>query len=309
MSEPHSPSQPGALQDFLWRIEAFGFDLFTAMVRAMPVDWASAAGGGLLKLLGPLSGAHKTARRNIALAFPDMPEADRRRLLKAQWESVGRTFAEVPIMDRIALADDRIELINGERLGQIAGQKEPVVFVSGHLANWEVMPAAIVKAGVDCYMTYRAANNPYVDKRIKESRARYGIQLFAPKGSDGARDMLLALKDGQSVALMNDQKFNGGVAAPFFGHEARTAEGPSRLAIRFGTVLQPMSVQRTRGARFRVTVYDPIEPPHTEDRTADIEACVRAINTFMEDRIRERPEEWFWVHKRWPNEVYAGLGV
>lgn len=70
-----------------------------------------------------------------------------------------------------------------------------------------------------------------------------------------------------------------------------------------------MSVQRTRGARFRVTVYDPIEPPHTEDRTADIEACVRAINTFMEDRIRERPEEWFWVHKRWPNEVYAGLGV
>jgi KDO2-lipid IV(A) lauroyltransferase len=212
-------------------------------------------------------------------------------------------------MDKILPSTGRVEVVNQERLFQIAADKVPVVFVSGHLSNWEVMPAAIVDSGVVCEMTYRAANNPYVDDRIKASRFRYGVRLFAPKGGDGARELLEGMKQGKSVALMNDQKFNSGVEGLFFGHPVRTAPGPSRLAIRFGTVLQPMSVQRVKGARFRAVVHDPIHLPNTGDRTADIEAGVKLVNAFMEERIRERPEEWFWVHRRWPNEVYAALAA
>ena len=294
-------------QDLAWRLEALGYDLFTALFRLLPTDAASAFGGGFLRLFGPLSGAHKIADRNLRLAFPDMAEAERLRILGAQWEGLGRSFAEFSLMDRILPSTGRVEVVNIERLQQIAREKLPVVFVSGHLSNWEVMPAAIVDCGVICQMTYRAANNPYVDDRIKKSRFRYGVRLFAPKGGDGARELLEAMGRGESVALMNDQKFNGGGAAPFFGHLAHTAPGPTRLALRFGTVLQPMSVQRTRGARFRVIVHDPIEVPHTGDRTADIEAGVRLVNAFMEERIRERPEEWFWVHKRWSNQAYDSL--
>lgn len=294
-------------QDLVWRLEAVGFDIFTTLFRLLPVDWASAMGGAVLRGLGPLSGAHKVADRNLRLAFPQMPQAERERVLKAQWDSLGRTFAEFSLMDRILPSTGRVEVVNIERLHKIAAERLPVVFISGHLSNWEVMPAAIVDSGVTCQMTYRAANNPYVDDRIKKSRFRYGVRLFAPKGGDGARELLEAMGRGESVALMNDQKFNGGVAAPFFGHLAHTAPGPTRLALRFGTVLQPMSVQRTKGARFRVVVHDPITVPRTGDRTADIEAGVRLVNAFMEDRVRERPEEWFWVHKRWPNSVYADL--
>jgi KDO2-lipid IV(A) lauroyltransferase len=168
------------------------------------------------------------------------------------------------------------------------------------------MPAAIIHAGITCQITYRAANNPHVDARFKASRWRYGVRLFAPKGGDGARELLEAMKRGVSVALMNDQKFNNGVAAPFFGRLTHTAPAPSRMAIRFGTVLQPMSVQRIKGAYFRAVVHEPIELPRTGDRTADIEAGVRAINAFVEARVRERPAEWFWVHKRWANAVYDG---
>jgi KDO2-lipid IV(A) lauroyltransferase len=168
-------------------------------------------------------------------------------MLKAQWDGLGRTFAEFPLMDKILPSTGRVEVVNQERLFQIAADKVPVVFVSGHLSNWEVMPAAIVDSGVVCEMTYRAANNPYVDERIKASRFRYGVRLFAPKGGDGARELLEGMKQGKSVALMNDQKFNTGVEGLFFGHPVRTAPGPSRLAIRFGTVLQPMSVQRIQG--------------------------------------------------------------
>jgi KDO2-lipid IV(A) lauroyltransferase len=153
-------------------------------------------------------------------------------------------------------------------------------------------------------VTYRAANNPYVDQRIRESRARYGVKLFAPKGTEGARELMRAFARGESVALLNDQKFNGGVAAPFFGVTAHTAPGPSTFALKFGVPIVPMSVQRIGKARFRVIVHEPMVLADTGDRDADIAAGVRRINAFMEERVRERPHEWFWVHKRWPKEMY-----
>jgi KDO2-lipid IV(A) lauroyltransferase len=115
------------------------------------------------------------------------------------------------------------------------------------------------------------------------------------------------MKRGESVAILNDQKFNGGVEAPFFGRPVRTAPAATRLALKFDAPLIPMSVQRTRGARFRVIVHEPIVVPRTGDKSADIAAGVAAVNAFMEARVRERPGEWFWVHKRWPAEAYEQL--
>lgn len=297
----------GLGQELAWRAEAVAFDLFSALFRLLPVDWASAAGGALLRVLGPLGGAHRTARRNIALAFPEMPESDRRALLKAQWDNVGRLFAEFPLTDRLTPASGRVEIVGGERLVALAAEHRAAVLISGHFSNWEIMAAAIVHLGVDCRITYRAANNPGIDRRIIEGRRRYGVKLLAPKGGDGSREILEAMKAGQSVAFLNDQKFNGGVTAPFFGRPVRTAPGPTRMALRFDAPIIPMSVQRTRGARFRVVVHPPLEFARTGDRAADIEAGVAAVNAFMESRVRERPVEWFWVHKRWPAESYAEI--
>ncbi len=300
-------STAGLGQRALWRLEAFGYDVITALLRLMPVDTASAFGGNLLKLVGPLSGAHRTADRNLRLAFPDMTPERRAEIVKAQWENFGRYIAEMTMMDRLTPASGRVEVVGAERLAQIAKDHTAIVFVSGHLSNMEIMPSAILAAGGDCVITGRAMNNPYVNDRVIESRRRYGVTLFAPKGSDGTREMLQALRQGRSVALMNDQKNNQGVAAPFFGHLAHTASGPTKMALRTGGVIQPMSVQRLKGARFRVVVHDPIVLEQTGDKHADVEAGVRQINAFIEARVRERPEEWFWVHRRWAKEAYATL--
>jgi KDO2-lipid IV(A) lauroyltransferase len=295
--------KPSLGQDLVWRLEALGYDAALFLLRLLPIEAASAFGGWLLRLVGPLSAPHRTASVNIDIAFPDMPPEQKKKLLGDQWENVGRTFFELPILDRIMADQTRVQVENAERLHEIIASHQPVVFVSGHLSNWEVMPAVIVQTGVDCLITYRAQNNPYVDQRVRDSRFRYGVRLFAPKG-DSAREMMEGMAEGKSVALMNDQKFNTGLSVPFFGEPAMTAPGPTRYAQRFDTVLQPMSVQRTKGVHFRVVVHDPIEVPKTGDRKADVEAGVRRINAFMEERIRERPEEWFWVHRRWPSEVY-----
>ena len=291
-------------QDVAWRAEAFAFDLAGVLVRPLPIEWVSAAGGWLFRKLGPFTGSAKTAARNIDLAFPDLTPQARAKLLDDQWDNLGRTFFEFPLTDRLTPALGRVEVVGRERLVVVAQSGKAAVLISGHFANWEVMAAAIVDAGVPCRVTYRAANNPYIDQRIIETRARYGVQLFAPKGGSGSRDLLETLKNGQSVAFLNDQKFNTGVAAPFFGRTVHTAGAPTRVALKFGAVMQPMSVERLPGARFRVVVGEPIPLQHTGDRDKDTEAGVKLINAFVEDCVRRRPAEWFWVHKRWPQEDY-----
>lgn len=296
------------MRDLTWRIEAGAFAVVGAMLRLLPIDLVSDMGAGLFRRLGPLTSSHRTAERNLRLAFPEMSDADRKVLLADQWANLGRYFFEFPMVERLTRASGRVEVEGFERLEAIARENRPTVFVSGHFSNFEVMPLTIIAAGVTCQMTYRAANNPYVDEAIKARRARYGVRLFAPKGEEGARELLTALGRGESVALMNDQKFNGGLEAPFFGHHVHTASGPTRLALKFGAALQPMSVQRTKGARFKVIVHEPIPLETTGDRARDLQAGVEKVNAFVEARVRERPEEWWWVHKRWPYTAYREAG-
>jgi KDO2-lipid IV(A) lauroyltransferase len=106
---------------------------------------------------------------------------------------------------------------------------------------------------------------------------------------------------------MNDQRYDAGVAAPFFGRPVMTNPAAVRLALRFGVAIQPMSIQRLPGVRFRVIAHDPIRLTPTGDKTADVEAGVAAINAFIEARVRERPGDWWWLHKRWPREDYAEI--
>jgi KDO2-lipid IV(A) lauroyltransferase len=297
-------SLPEMRQNILWRFEAWLYDFADFLVRLFPIDAVSDFGAWLARGLGPLTSAHRVAEINLRIAFPEASDAEIRRLLAAQWDQFGRWALEFLILDRIIADPSRVEVVGAERLAAIRDGAGPVVFISGHFSSFEIMPAVIIHSGITCQITYRAFNNPYVDERLRRSRWRYGVRLFAPKGTDGARQLLRALGRGESAALMNDQKFNGGVAAPLFGVTAHTAPGPASFALRFGIPIQPMSVQRLEKARFRVVVHDPIQLEDTGDRDADIETGVRRINSFMEDRIRERPTEWFWVHKRWPNETY-----
>jgi len=293
-------------QDFAWRLEAFGFQALFGFLRLLGVERASGLGGWLLRTLGPLTGTQKTVIRNLRIAFPDMDEAQRNALALAQWDQTGRTFAELAVMDQLTPEGGRVEVVGLERLHALRDSGKPAVLISGHLANFEVMAAVIMAAGVPCQVTYRAANNPYVDALIRKSRERYGIRLFAPKG-DGTRDLMAGMKRGDSIALLVDQKYNQGPEVQFFGQPVNASPGAARLAARFDTVMQPLSVVRLPNARFRVTAHEPITVNHSEDKAADVLAGIQAANSFIEDRVREHPVDWFWVHKRWPDKVYAAL--
>ena len=233
-------TRPSLAQHVVWRLEALAYDLVTGLARLFPIDAVSDFGAWLFRRLGPLTSTHNIVQTNLRIAFPQAGEAEIARLTDESWAEAGRVALEFPILDKIIKDPSRVELVNGERLREIAETGESVVFISGHFSSMEVMPAAIVHAGITCQITYRAMNNPYVDESFRRSRFRYGVRLFAPKGAESARELIRALARGECVALMNDQKFNGGVAAPLFGVTCYTAPGPSSFALRFDIPLQPM---------------------------------------------------------------------
>jgi Kdo2-lipid IVA lauroyltransferase/acyltransferase len=301
----------GRRQSFAKRIESWAFHAYWSRISAMPLDKASNAGAGFARRLGPLTDAHKTALYNMRLVFPKITRAEEREMLDAMWDNLGRVVGEFPQLSQMRLfaPDSRVEIEGLDILDRYLGTGKAGVFISGHFANWEVMPAAIVRRGVDCRVTYRPANNIWVDDTIVKARADYGVRLFAPKGANGGVSLMRILAKGGSVAMMNDQKYETGVEAKFFGHNCKTADGPARLAHRFKAPLQTMTIKRLEGVNFKIDVQEPIMMDFDAPLDEAVVTAVHQINRFMEETILKAPEQWFWVHARWPKQAWIDAGV
>ena len=269
----------------------------------MPVDLASALGGRLGRLVGALApGLSRRALRNIASALPELPPERHRAILRGMWDNLGRNFAEHSHIDR--LWDDtragRIEMIGGEHLRALAArEKHPSLIVSGHIANWELFPSTGARHGLAMTLVYRRPNNPLID-HLMTGRRRAGAGRFLPKGQEAARAMVNTLLSGGSIAMLVDQKLNDGIPVPFFGRPAMTAPSLAQLGLKYNCPVLVARAERLGGARFRVTITPPEFVPDTGNREADVLAYMTRINALLEKWIRERPEQWLWLHNRWP---------
>lgn len=274
--------------------------------RAVPPRCASWLGGTVTRWVGPLLPASRTALRNIALAFPDMPEAERRRIMRAAWENLGRTALELPhVQGLVRTASGPGWELEGEHHLPRSGR---AVLVSAHLANWELLPKAALAAGLPMAGMYRAANNPGVDALMREVRGYGPGQQLFPKGARGTRLALKHLAGGGVLGLLTDQKFNEGVALPFFGEPAMTTTAPAELALRFDCPLIPVRVLRIGPCRFRIVVEPPLAAEKSGTASEDVLNLTRQMNARIEAWIRERPEEWLWMHRRLPKSFYQKAG-
>jgi KDO2-lipid IV(A) lauroyltransferase len=210
-------------------------------------------------------------------------------------------LAEFPHLDRIAAEPGRIELAGLEFIEPFRNRDGvPCIFFSGHLANWELFALAARRLGIGYVQLYRAANNPFIDAMLRRVRGLDDADI-APKGPRGARGAITALRAGRRVGMLVDQKMNDGVAVPFFGREAMTAPALAQLALRHGCPVIPARMERLGGCRFRLTLFAPLAIPDTGDRRHDIAAAMTGVNRLLEGWIRDRPGQWFWLHRRWPD--------
>jgi KDO2-lipid IV(A) lauroyltransferase len=301
-----SPPPPSIVKKASWRAQALAYDGLCTLLAPFSFERISAFGGAALRKIGPRTSKHQIILTGLQIAFPELGPKARAELALKSWDNIGRTFAEFPVTGRIKVfgPDSRVTIENLEILEQFITEKRPAICIGGHYANWEVMAAVLSQAGLPVHVTYRQLNNPYLDKRVRAQREVYGIKFMVRKSTHaGARVLLDALKSGDSIAIMNDQKFNEGISVPFFGQPAMTATGAVRLSLKTGIPLLPTSVRRD-GAKFIVTIHPPIQPSSTGNRDADIETGVGQIIAYTEAVIRRSPDQWFWVHRRWPKALY-----
>ena len=282
-------------------IEGGAAAAFLAVLRLLPVEAASALGGFLARSIGPRLAISRRAHKNLRRAMPEISEHEARRFVRGMWDNLGRVIAEYPHLGKYRVYEPggRIEMRGAEHIRGQAAPGKRTIFFSGHFGNWEVATLAVTQAGLDVVEMYRAANNPLVDRLINQARSVVGSELAA-KGSSGARRMLAAMKSGRHIAMLVDQKTNDGIAVPFFGRDAMTAPSLAVFALRFQCDVVPVRVDRLAGARFRITAEPPLALPRSGDDTADTLALMTAVNQVLERWIRELPDHWFWLHRRWP---------
>ncbi|HZT51803.1 MAG TPA: lauroyl acyltransferase [Stellaceae bacterium] len=284
-----------------WTEGAFARIAF-AFFRLLPLDAASALGGWLARSVGPLLGVSKRARLNLRRALPALSDADIESIVRGMWDNLGRVVAEYPHLGDFRLYEPGGR-VTVEGFREIVDARAPdtrFIFFSAHFGNWEIATLAATQAGLDVIEIYRAANNPFVDEIINEARGVVGSELV-PKGSVAARRAIGALAEGKHICMLVDQKMNDGIPVPFFGRDAMTAPALARLALRYDCVVLPCRVERVRGARFRFVADPPIPLPRSGNTPTDVLQLMTAVNAAVEGWVRRRPEQWFWLHRRWPD--------
>lgn len=263
--------------------------------------------GGICRSIGPLLPVSRVAEANLRLAMPELTASDRSRIIRGVWENLGRTVGEFPHIASLrenTPSGPGFEVTGTEHLIAQAQRGGPVLFVSGHIGNWEMLPPGVARYGVGFASFYRAAGNPLVDRMIRDLRdaaMTEPMPLFA-KGARGAREALRWVAGGHRLGMLMDQKMNDGIEARFFGRPAMTAPALAAMALRFRCPVIPGYVTRIGPARLRIVVEAPLVLPDTGDRQADVAVFTQAINDRLESWIRVRPESWLWLHRRWPKD-------
>ena len=283
------------------RLEGLGAALAFGGLGILPIDRASAIGGALGRRIGPRLGISKRARINLRQAFPELADSAIEEIVAGMWDNLGRVVAEYPHLRqvRVFAPDGRVETHGVEHLDRAVAAGRRMIIFSGHIANWEIGALAAAQYGAPVTQVYRAANNPLIARLISRFRGDRGE--YIPKGSAGARRALAALARGEHLTLLADQKMNDGIPAPFFGRKAMTAPALASLALRFDCDVLPARVERIGGAHFRLTVFPPLPLPRGGGQQAAVAELTARVNALLESWIRDRPEQWLWVHRRWPD--------
>ncbi len=280
-----------------YHIEALLAAFFFRLFRILPLDLSSALGAIIARAIAPFFSANRTAHENIKAAFPEKSLRQRNKIRRAMWSNLGRVAAEFSSLpgDRLTR---RLSVHNPEIL---PAPGTAALFFSAHFGNWELLYPMAYDRGVNLSLIYRHINNPYIDKIISDIRLSHCNGLIA-KGLRGGVKMLSVIKRGESVAMLADQKLNTGIAVPFFGRMAMTAPAIAEIALKYDIPVIPALVVRRQGAHFDGYLYPPLIVEKTGDHKQDVLNLMTQINMIIENWIRQYPQQWFWVHKRWPEE-------
>jgi KDO2-lipid IV(A) lauroyltransferase len=278
------------------RLEYYGFRAAQAAATALPLEAVSWSSGLCWRIIAPRLHRQERALRNLKLAFPELSDAERKRIAAGMWENLGRTFGESFHLKEI-IAQKRVRFEPMEQLEEII-RGGPCVVCGLHLGNWELVAYASKLMGASFTGVYQRLSNPLVDEETRNLRAFLYDGGLLPKTPVTARSLMKAAKGGGYPAFLADLRDDNGAEVPFFGVPALATVFPALLARKTGLPLYAGAAFREPKVRFVIRGAR-IEIPHTNDHAADAIAGTAALHAQFEAFIREAPEQWMWAHRKW----------
>ena len=271
--------------------------IFFSLFKVLGYKISSTIGGKLFEIIGPLFRSKKLIHSNIKRAIPDSNLENLNKITKLMWNNYGRVFAEYMFIKdfRTGKLNKNIELKGQEILEEIKKNNKPVVFISGHFSNFELMAMYLEKSGINLSAIYRPLNNIFLNKIMERIRKKYICKNQIKKGIGGMKKLISLKKDNYSTALMIDQRVSEGIASDFFNQQALTTTIPAQLIKKFNISAVPIFIERVEDINFKIVVNKPI---FFSEETS-IEEITNKLNQILEKMIIYKPEHWIWSHNRW----------
>ena len=271
--------------------------LFFSLFKILGLNFSSKIGGKLFEKIGPLFRSKKLIHANIKRALPHISQENLNKFVKLMWNNYGRVFAEyIFIKDfRNGKYSSNIKIEGQDILEKIKQTEQQVIFISGHLSNFELMAMHLEKTGIKLSAIYRPLNNIFLNPLMEKIRKKYICKHQIKKGIGGMKKLMSLKKENFSTALMIDQRVSEGIFSNFFDQKALTTTIPAQLIKKFKIPVVPIHIQRNNGPNFKITIQKPII--FSEENS--IQNITDKLNYVLENLIKIKPEQWIWSHNRW----------
>ena len=254
--------------------------------------------GFIFKNFGPLFRSKKISHNNLSLALPNINKIERDKIINNMWANYGKIFSEYMFIKKFRLNPKfsrKIIVENQEELEKIKSQKKPVIFISGHFNNFELMAMHLEKSDIDLAAVYRPLNNKFLNPIMERIRKKYICKKQIKKGISGTKELLKEFKKGTSIALMIDQRVSEGIKSNLFGKEALTTTIPAQFIKKFDASVVPIHIERLVDDTFKLKIQERIK--FSNDET--VNEITQNLNKILEKMIMTNPDQWIWTHNRW----------
>ena len=276
----------------------FIFTIISFIVfKILGANLASNLSGKIFEKIGPFFRSKKIIYSNIKRAIPNIENKELTKISSLMWNNYGRVFAEFMFMKdfRTGKLAQNIEINGMSILEKIKSNKEQVVFISGHLSNFELMAMYLEKSGINLCAIYRPLNNIFLNKLMESIREKYICKNQIKKGIGGLKKLIFLKNKNLSTALMIDQRVSEGILSDFFNEKALTTTIPAQLVKKFNIPVVPVYIERTGGLKFKISINEPVSFP----QSSSVESITDDLNKILEKMIIKKPDQWIWSHNRW----------
>ena len=266
--------------------------------KVIGLKYSRILSGNIMTFVGPIFRSKSIIFSNLSRAFPNLDKIGKKKILKKMWFNYGNIFAEYMFIKKFRndpIISRNILIENQYILEKIKTESKPVIFISGHFNNFELMAMQIEKAGLDLAAIYRPLNNKYLNPLMESIRKKYICRKQIKKGISGTKELLLNFKKGTSIALMIDQRVSQGIKCNLFGEKALTTTIPAQFVKKFGSKIIPVYIERKNNEIFKITFYHPLEL----SKNTSEELITLKLNKCLEEMIKKNPDQWIWSHNRW----------